>query len=134
MTRLKEYIMNERSIQHATFVIEHTYSASPAQVFAAWADPEAKAQRFPRADGFDFRIGGWEFNRTAHEGVIYAYDAHYMEMQRNRTEQQEENASRWIIGKLLRCQAHRRSTRASSAGLKREEGGRMEKRDSMNEQ
>jgi uncharacterized protein YndB with AHSA1/START domain len=35
-----------RSIQHATFAIERTFEATPAQVFAAWADPAAKARWF----------------------------------------------------------------------------------------
>jgi uncharacterized protein YndB with AHSA1/START domain len=72
--------MNERSIQHTTFVIERTYGASPRRVFAAWADPEAKAQWFPKADEFDFRVGGREFNRSSHEGMIYIYDAHYQDI------------------------------------------------------
>lgn len=28
--------MSERSTQHATFVIERTYEASPSRAFAAW--------------------------------------------------------------------------------------------------
>jgi uncharacterized protein YndB with AHSA1/START domain len=72
--------MNERSIRHTTFVIERTYGASPTRVFAAWADPEAKAQWFPKADEFEFRVGGREFNRSSHEGVIYTYDAHYQDI------------------------------------------------------
>jgi uncharacterized protein YndB with AHSA1/START domain len=72
--------MNERSIQHTTFVIERTYGASPTRVFAAWADPEAKARWFPKADEFDFRVGGREFNRSLHEGAIYTYDAHYQDI------------------------------------------------------
>ena len=31
--------MTERSTEHTTFVIERSYAASPARVFAAWADP-----------------------------------------------------------------------------------------------
>lgn len=72
--------MNQRSVQHTTFVIERTYSASPARVFAAWANPEAKAQWFPRADEFDFRVGGREFNRSSHEGATYTYDAYYQDI------------------------------------------------------
>lgn len=37
---------SRRSAQHATFVIERTYDAPPARVFAAWAEPKAKAQWF----------------------------------------------------------------------------------------
>jgi uncharacterized protein YndB with AHSA1/START domain len=72
--------MNERSIQHATFVIERTYGASPARVFAAWADLEAKARWFPKPDEFDFRVGGREFNRSSHEGAVYTYDAYYQDI------------------------------------------------------
>ena len=38
--------MTERSVTHATFVIERTYDASPARVFAAWSEAEAKARWF----------------------------------------------------------------------------------------
>lgn len=68
--------MNERSIQHATFVIERTYGASPAWVFAAWADPEAKARWFPKPNEFDFRVGG----REIHRGAVYTYDACYQDI------------------------------------------------------
>jgi uncharacterized protein YndB with AHSA1/START domain len=34
----------ERSVTHATFAVERTYDASPARVFAAWAEPERKAR------------------------------------------------------------------------------------------
>jgi uncharacterized protein YndB with AHSA1/START domain len=34
--------MSKRSVHHATFVIERDYAASPARVFAAWAEPKTK--------------------------------------------------------------------------------------------
>jgi uncharacterized protein YndB with AHSA1/START domain len=34
--------MSKRSANHATFVIERDYAASPARVFAARAEPKAK--------------------------------------------------------------------------------------------
>jgi uncharacterized protein YndB with AHSA1/START domain len=34
--------MGKRSTHHATFVIERNYAASPALVFAAWAEPKAR--------------------------------------------------------------------------------------------
>lgn len=56
--------------QHATFVIERDYSASPQRVFAAWADPEAKRAWFVEGEGWeirsfemDFREGGTEKSR-----------------------------------------------------------------------
>ena len=35
--------MTERSVNHATFVIERRYPAHPARVFRAWADAAAKS-------------------------------------------------------------------------------------------
>ena len=67
--------MSRRSVSHGTFIIERTYAASPAQVFAAWADPAAKAVWFVGPDGWkelrreiDFRIGGRERLSGAHPG------------------------------------------------------------------
>jgi uncharacterized protein YndB with AHSA1/START domain len=57
--------VTERSVTHATFVIERTYDASPARVFAAWANPTAKARWFACHDDWnateyelDFGVGG----------------------------------------------------------------------------
>jgi uncharacterized protein YndB with AHSA1/START domain len=77
MTEIKE-----RSVTHATFAIERTYDASPARVFAAWADPEAKARWFGNPESgvdeyeLDFQIGGRELNRdiVPDERIVYAYD------------------------------------------------------------
>ena len=76
--------MSERSVNHATFVIERTYAASPATVFAAWADPETKARWFGGSDEangeyeLDFRIGGRELSRgDAPDGEVYTYEARY---------------------------------------------------------
>ncbi len=94
--------MSERSVTHATFVLERTYDASPATVFSAWADPAAKARWFAEADGWttgmyevDFRVGGHETYRGGPKGggqthrmngqyqdiipnarIIYTYDMH----------------------------------------------------------
>ena len=77
--------MNERSVTHATFVVERTYDASPARVFAAWADPAAKARWFagPAEWGtaefeLDFRVGGREINRGGPPGgPVHSFDARY---------------------------------------------------------
>ena len=42
--------MNERSTQHATFVIERDYAAPPPRVFAAWSDMDAKSRWFAGPD------------------------------------------------------------------------------------
>jgi uncharacterized protein YndB with AHSA1/START domain len=55
--------MTEHSVKHSTFTLERTYSASPAQVFAAWADRDTKAKWFAAHDAaytLDFRVGGVE--------------------------------------------------------------------------
>jgi uncharacterized protein YndB with AHSA1/START domain len=55
--------MTEHSVKHSTFTLERTYSASPAQVFAAWADRDTKAKWFAAHDAaytLDFRVGGAE--------------------------------------------------------------------------
>lgn len=79
--------MSERSVNHATFVVERTYDASPARVFSAWADPTAKARWFgaPGESGaefeLDFRVGGREVNRgTAPGGGTYAVEARYQDI------------------------------------------------------
>jgi uncharacterized protein YndB with AHSA1/START domain len=63
--------MTDRSVTHATFSLERIYKVSPARVFSAWADPNAKARWFagPAAEHeLDFRVGGREVNRGRHEG------------------------------------------------------------------
>jgi uncharacterized protein YndB with AHSA1/START domain len=80
--------MSERSVEHATFVIERTYDASPDRVFAAWSDPEAKARWFGGSEGefeLDFRVGGWERGRgTLPDGRAYAFQALYQDIVRPR--------------------------------------------------
>jgi uncharacterized protein YndB with AHSA1/START domain len=77
--------MTERSVTHSTFVVERTYEASPARVFAAWADPAAKARWFggPADSGFelDFRVGGRETIRGgADGGPVYVFEARYQDI------------------------------------------------------
>jgi uncharacterized protein YndB with AHSA1/START domain len=78
--------MTERSVSHETFAVERTYPASPSRVFAAWADPDAKARWFGDPDSgveeyeLDFRVGGREFNRGVHEGSAYTYEARYQDI------------------------------------------------------
>jgi len=67
--------MADRSAEHASFVIERSYDASPAQVFKAWADPAAKAHWFvgpaewkATLRQLDFRVGGRERLSGVHPG------------------------------------------------------------------
>jgi uncharacterized protein YndB with AHSA1/START domain len=73
--------MSNRSATHSTFVIERSYDASAARVFAAWADVNAKGQWFApggeREHELDFREGGREHLVVAVEGAVYSYDALY---------------------------------------------------------
>jgi uncharacterized protein YndB with AHSA1/START domain len=76
----------ERSVTHATFALERTYDASPARVFAAWAEPDRKARWFGNPeDGvaefeLDFRVGGREFNRGRAHGREYTFEARYQDI------------------------------------------------------
>jgi uncharacterized protein YndB with AHSA1/START domain len=76
--------MSERSVEHATFVVDRRYDASLARTFAAWADPEAKARWFIDSEAFlelDFRVGGRERSEgTAPDGNTYAYEAVYQDI------------------------------------------------------
>jgi uncharacterized protein YndB with AHSA1/START domain len=80
--------MTERSVTHATFVIERTYDASPARVFAAWATPEAKGRWFVGPDEWqssdhrlDFRIGGREHVSGGPKGgPVHGFDAVYQDI------------------------------------------------------
>jgi uncharacterized protein YndB with AHSA1/START domain len=63
--------MSDASVLHATFSLERQYAAPPQNVFAAWADPAAKARWFagPGTEHeLDFRVGGREVNRGSHDG------------------------------------------------------------------
>lgn len=72
--------MTDSSVAHATFVIERNYDAPPARVFAAWADPVAKAAWFGSSE-LDFRVGGREANGGGPEGgPVYMYDALYQDI------------------------------------------------------
>jgi uncharacterized protein YndB with AHSA1/START domain len=74
----------DRSVTHATFVIERTYAASPHRVFAAFADPAAKQRWFAVTDEYqlDFRIGGHEISRGEVQpgGPTYVFDAVYQDI------------------------------------------------------
>lgn len=84
--------MTERSVTHATFVVERTYDVAPERVFAAWADPTTKARWFGYPDPWetigydlDFRVGGRELDRGGPAGgPVYTYDALYQEIVPNR--------------------------------------------------
>jgi uncharacterized protein YndB with AHSA1/START domain len=99
LERMKNTVLPNRSVVHATFSIERIYEASCAQVFKALTDPAAKAKWFTGGNGYsllaremDVRPGGremvkgrWDsglestFEATYHdvlpdERLVYAYE------------------------------------------------------------
>ncbi|CAN7191807.1 SRPBCC family protein [Phyllobacterium sp. LjRoot231] len=83
--------MTKRSVTHDTFVIERSYSASPARVFFALSDKQAKEKWFvgPPEWGtnyheMDFRVGGRESNSVAPaDGPSHRFDAVYQDIVEN---------------------------------------------------
>jgi uncharacterized protein YndB with AHSA1/START domain len=83
--------VSKRSAQHATFTIERDYAAPPARVFAAWADPKAKARWFVGPDDWeksdhklDFRVGGKEsVSGGPPGGPKHVYNAVYQDIVTN---------------------------------------------------
>jgi uncharacterized protein YndB with AHSA1/START domain len=75
----------DRSAAHATFTLERFYPVPAARVFAAWADPAAKARWFAPEPGaghqLDFRIGGRE---VAHggpgDGPVMTFETVYQDI------------------------------------------------------
>jgi uncharacterized protein YndB with AHSA1/START domain len=80
--------MTQRSVKHATFMIERVYDAPPERVWRAWADRSEKAAWFsspeewgPDEFELDFRVGGREISRGGPPGgPIYTYDATYRDI------------------------------------------------------
>jgi len=80
--------MSKHSTHSATFVIERYFAASPAQVFAAWAEPRVKARWFVGPDEceksdhkLDFRVGGREsVSGGPPGGPIQVFDAVYQDI------------------------------------------------------
>ncbi len=75
----------DRSVTHASFTLERAYSAPPARVFAAWADPAAKARWFAGGTGdghqLDFRVGGREVVSGGPDGgPVMTFETFYREI------------------------------------------------------
>ena len=72
--------MTDRCVVHSTFTFERVYEASTGRVFAAWADPAAKARWFsPNGPHeLDFRAGGREVNRGHNQdGQVLTFESQY---------------------------------------------------------
>jgi len=82
--------MTERSVTHATWTVERTYSASATRVFAAFAEKEQKARWFGGEDDasweqvhwdLDFRVGGRERNEgRMKDGSAYTLESVYRDI------------------------------------------------------
>jgi uncharacterized protein YndB with AHSA1/START domain len=77
--------MTDRTVEHSTFIVERTYNALPARVFAAFADPAKKARWFGPDDDnvvtLDFRVGGVEsMSGDIEGGPSFRYDAVYQDI------------------------------------------------------
>lgn len=79
-----------RTVVHDTFVIDRSYPASPARVFAAFADPDKKMQWWGDDDieknaphVIDFRVGGRESMAGDAAGASFSYDAVYQDIVEN---------------------------------------------------
>jgi len=75
----------DRSVTHATFSLERVYPVPVAQVFAAWADPAAKARWFAPAPAaghqLEFRVGGREVTRGGPEGgPVMTFESFYRDI------------------------------------------------------
>lgn len=77
-----------RSVTHASFTITRNWKASPARVFAAFAQEDNKRQWFARGPGgeihekhFDFREGGSEILAGRHpNGMVTRFDCIYRDI------------------------------------------------------
>ncbi len=81
--------MTTSTLKHATFVIERTYPASIARVYAAFADPAAKAEWAACHEdaiyALDFRVGGSEYFRGGPKGgPVYTNETRYHDIVPNR--------------------------------------------------
>ena len=80
--------MSEPSVEHAAFVVERVYDASPDRVFAAWSDPRAKARWHGVSEEefeLDFRVGGLERHRgMLPDGREYTFQALYQDIVQGR--------------------------------------------------
>ncbi|MBC7769595.1 MAG: SRPBCC domain-containing protein [Phycisphaerales bacterium] len=76
------------AITHATIVMDRTYNASPARVFAAWADLDARKRWSAPADDIrieyeasDFREGGRDLSRCIELGnADYVAQVFYLDI------------------------------------------------------
>ena len=80
--------MSMRSVTHDTFILERTYDAPAARVYAAFADWKAKQLWFASPEGWeqgeahmDFKVGGREVNKGGPKGgPVHSFEARYYDI------------------------------------------------------
>jgi uncharacterized protein YndB with AHSA1/START domain len=75
----------DRHVTHAMFTLERSYPVPPARVFAAWAEPAAKARWFAAGPDsghrLDFRVGGREVVHGGPEnGPLMTFESFYRDI------------------------------------------------------
>jgi len=91
-------ILEDQTVIHSTFVVEHSYTTTPERVFDAFADP-AKKRKWSADPGcwdvedfqMDFRVGGVDLGRYRFKpgtpvpaGTPIRYDTNYQDIVPNR--------------------------------------------------
>jgi len=74
------------TVKHATFTLERVYPVPPERVFAAWADPAAKAGWITVPGGehsLDFRVGGRETITGPADGKRMVFESRYEDIAEN---------------------------------------------------
>lgn len=116
-----------RSVVHASFTITRRWNASPARVFAAFADEQHKAKWFARGDGlelvsrsFDFRVGGKE-NASGRwkTGMVSHFDAVYHDI----VPASSIEAGRIIYSYVMHLDAHKISVSQACIEITPDDGG-----------
>jgi uncharacterized protein YndB with AHSA1/START domain len=80
--------MTDRTVQHATFVIERVFDAAPEAVFHAFTDDDARQRWFTTSNNwpiqqfqYDCRVGGREHGRFSPDGkTIITNEATYLDI------------------------------------------------------
>ena len=65
--------MPERSVTHATFSIDRLYDFSPAEVFAAYADPASRRRWFVEGEGWEVETCDLDFRQGATESSTFRF-------------------------------------------------------------
>src|SRR5690349_7344266 len=65
--------MPQSSVTHATFSVERFFDFSPAEVFAAYADPAARRRWFVEGEGWDVETCVLDFRQGASEHSTFRF-------------------------------------------------------------